>query len=108
MAGTFNRTFAGFAMPCPLAMNASILESSCDRASPDAASQFQFNQAVDFDRVFDGDSPRHDLGGPQDNHPKGLLVCHPARGHVEEHLVAHFADAPVLDDLRVRLVEDGS
>src|SRR5256712_7233099 len=105
MAGTFNRTFAGFAMRCPLAMTGSILESSCAGASPDPATQFQFDQAVDFDRVLDGDPPRHDLGRPEDDHPKGLLLRHPARRHVEEHLVAHPADAPVLDDLRIGLVE---
>src|SRR5438132_11653202 len=105
MAGTFNRTFAGFAMRCPLAMTGSILESSCAGASPDPATQSQFDQTVDFDRVLDGDPPRHDLGRPEDNHPEGLLLRHPARRHVEEHLVAHLADAPVLDDLLIGLVE---
>src|SRR3989475_9075724 len=105
MAGTFNRTFAGFAMRCPLAMTGSILESSCAGASPDPATQFQFDQAVDVDRVLDGDPPRHDLGRPEDAHPKALLLRPPPGRHVEEHLVAHPADAPVLDDLRIRLVE---
>src|SRR5256712_2547167 len=105
MAGTFNRTFAGFAMRYPIARTDSILESSCAGASPDPATQFQFDQAVDFDRVLDGDPPRHDLGRPEDDHPEGLVLRHPARRHVEEHLVAHLADAPVLDDLRIRLVE---
>src|SRR2546425_110813 len=75
-------------MPSPLAMTGSILESSCDGASSDPASQFQFDQAIDFDRILDGDSPRHDLGRPEDNHPEGLVLRHPARRHVEEHLVA--------------------
>src|SRR5437870_12784870 len=104
MAGTFNRTFAGFAMTCLLAMTGSILESSCERASPETATQFQFDQTVDFDRVLDGDPPRHDLGRPEDNHPKGLLLRHPARRHVEEHLVAHLADAPVLNRSEERRV----
>src|SRR5436309_7364795 len=46
MAGTFSITFAGFAMRCPLAMPGSILESSCDGTSADAAPQFQFDEAV--------------------------------------------------------------
>src|SRR3989442_9160968 len=93
MAGTFNRTFAGFAMRCPLAMTGSILESSCAGASPDPATQFQFDQAVDFDPVLDGDPPRHDLGRPEDDHPNGPLLPPPPRRHVEEHLVAHPAHA---------------
>src|SRR2546428_150483 len=105
MAGTFKRTFAGFAMRGPLAMTGAILESSCAGAAPDPATQFQFDQAVDSGRVLDGNPPRHDLGRPEDDHPDGLVLRPPARRHVEEHLVAHLADAPVLDDLRVRLVE---
>src|SRR5713226_8914748 len=105
MAGTFNRTFAGFAMRCPLAMTGSILESSCDGPSPDPTSEFQLDEAVHFDRILDGDSFRDHLGRPEDDHPESLLFRHPTGRHVEEHLVAHLADAPLLDDLRVRLVE---
>src|SRR5438093_4415955 len=105
MAGTFNRIFAGFAMPYPLAMTASILESSCERASPDAASELQLDEAVHFDRVLDGDSFRDHLGRPEDDHPEGLLLRHPAGRQVEEHLVAHLPDASLLGDLRVRFVQ---
>src|SRR3989442_7730778 len=105
MAGTFSITFAGFAMRCPLAMTGSILESSCDGTSADPASEFQLDEAVHFDRVLDGDPLRHHPGGPQDDHPEGLVLRHPAGRHVEEHFVAHPADGSFLDDLRVRLVK---
>src|SRR3989454_2031864 len=104
-AGTFSIIFAGFAMRCPLAMTGSILESYCDGTSADPASEFQLDEAVHFDRVLDRDALRHHLGGPQDDHPEGLVLRHPAGRQVEEHLVAHLADGSLLDDLRVRLLE---
>src|SRR5213594_5229933 len=73
-AGTFSIIFAGFAMRCPLAMTGSILESSCDGTSADPASEFQLDEAVHFDRVLDRDALRHHLGGPQDDHPEGLVL----------------------------------
>src|SRR5438093_2141631 len=105
MAGTFSITFAGFAMRCPLAMPGSILESSCDGTSADAAPQFQFDEAVHFDRVLDGNPLRHHFSGPQDDHPEGFVLCHAAGRHVEEHLVAHLSDGSLLGDLRVCFVE---
>src|SRR5437899_7095905 len=105
MAGTFSITFAGFAMRCPLAMPGSILESSCDATSADAAPQFQFDEAVHFDRVLDGDSLCHHLGGPQADHPQGFVLRHATGRHVEEHLVAHLAAGSLLDVVRVPFVE---
>src|SRR5437016_6157323 len=105
MAGTFSITFAGFAIRSPLAMPGSILESSCDATSADAAPQFQLDEAVHFDRVLDGDSLRHHLGGPQDDHSEGFVLRHVTGRDVEEHPVAHLADGSLLDDLRVRFVE---
>src|SRR5256884_3648575 len=74
MAGTFSITFAGFAMRCPLAMPGSILESSCDGTSADAAPQFQFDEAVHFDRVLDGNPLRHHFSGPQDEDRKSTRL----------------------------------
>src|SRR2546427_10677510 len=88
MAGTFSITFAGFAMRCPLAMPGSILESSCDATSADAASQFQLDEAVHFDRVLAGDSLRHHLGGPRDGHPEGFVLRPPSGRQLERHPAA--------------------
>src|SRR2546425_11458783 len=104
MAGTFSITFAGFAMRCPLAMTGSILESSCDGTSADPASEFQLDKAVHFDRVLDGDPLRHHLGGPQDDHPEGLVLRHPAGRNVEEQLVSHLADRTLLDATQHHLI----
>src|SRR3989449_10104793 len=98
MAGTFSITFAGFAMRCPLAMPGSILESSCDGTSADAASQFQLDEAVHFDRVLDGAPLRHHLGGPQAAHPEGFVLRNPAGRQVEAHLAAQLADGSPPDE----------
>src|SRR5467141_4064711 len=106
--GTFRRTFAGLSIAFPRAMTGWLLETSRGEmrvASSDAASEFQLDQSVHFDRVFDRDSPGRNLRDSEHDHPQGFLRRDAPRSHVEEHLLPDFSNAAFLRNLGIRFVE---
>src|SRR6267378_142755 len=106
--GTFRRTFAGLSIGFHRTMTGWLLETSCDEmgaASSDAASEFQLDQSVHFDRVFDRDPAGRNLRDSEDDHPQGFLRRDAPRSHVEEHLLPDFSNAAFLRNLGIRFVE---